>query len=371
LPEPRRILLLIGQLSQGGAERQVINLAKAVDRRRFQVQLAVLSGLLQLAPEARAAGIPLQVIEKRGRFDLRPALHVARLVRRERIQLLQTYLYSANVIGMAAALLCRVPLVISERSAPPRLGMEKRVVYGLGQLAAQAVMVNGASVARLLSQAAGIRSRKIAIIRNGIEMAAFAARPRCYESGTEAGRRFTVGTVGRMVPVKNYELLIEAMAGLRAAGVGAQLEIVGGEEAGSGYGDRLRALCAQLQLKGGVRFAGARDDVPRLLRGFDVFVQASHWEGTSNALLEAMAAGLPAVVSEAGDSGRIVGDAGCGYVVQRTPRAFAAALARLAGDAELRANLGKRAAAYAARHFSLQRLAAETEALWTRILECN
>jgi len=189
----------------------------------------------------------------------------------------------------------------------------------------------------------GIVPRRLArVVPSGIRVDAFVhgsarARTAAREQLGMPAAAFVVGTVGRLVDDKDHALLVDAFSRLTARFPHARLVAVGdGERRGA-----LTAQIARLGVHAAVLLTGDRADVPALLPAFDVFAVTSRNEGYSVALLEAAAAGLPAVASDAGGNGEIVQDGSTGLVVtDRTPESFARAFESLAGAPEVRARMG-------------------------------
>jgi glycosyltransferase involved in cell wall biosynthesis len=173
-----------------------------------------------------------------------------------------------------------------------------------------------------------------------------------------------IGSVGRLVPVKNYGLLLRAFAQAGLARRGAHVLLVGeGPERAP-----LDALARELGIEANVRLAGHRDDVQRLLPAFDVFVLPSVSEGMSNTLLEAMAAGVPAVASEVGGNGEIVRDGIEGILFPSADQeALQAALGRLVDDAATRRAMGAAARERAQSAFDLKVMVGRYERLYERV----
>jgi glycosyltransferase involved in cell wall biosynthesis len=167
------------------------------------------------------------------------------------------------------------------------------------------------------------------------------------------GRR--IGTVGRLVPEKNYSLLLRATAAIRDA----ELAFVGDGP-----------LREELQKQAGPRvsFLGQRADVSELLAGFDVFVLPSKTEGMSIALLEAMAAGCPIVVTAVGGNVELIHHMQTGLVVPPNDEAvLRGAIERLLVDRALAARLGAAARAAAEKHHSVKVMTERYEELWHRL----
>lgn len=182
----------------------------------------------------------------------------------------------------------------------------------------------------------------VPVVSNGIHVDRF-NRPRAA-----AGKR--VGSVGRLVREKNYPLLIRAVAGIP----GAELVLVGDGP-----------LRGELT---GAQLLGARADIPELLGGFDVFAMSSSTEGMSIALLEAMAAGCPIVVTAVGGNTQLIEHGVTGLVVPPDDEpALRTAIARLLDDRALAGRLGAAARAKAREHYSVAGMTRRYEELWRRL----
>ncbi len=154
--------------------------------------------------------------------------------------------------------------------------------------------------------------------------------------------------VGRLLFQKGYHDMLLAFAQVQKRFPDTFLVIVG-------VGDLLETLVEfsqSLGLSGNVKFLGARGDVPRLLAAADVFVNSSHWEGLSIAMLEAMAAGLPIVATSVGDAAILL-STGCGYLVSaKDSKAFAQALENLISDSETMRKMGDIAREYVKKNYT-------------------
>jgi glycosyltransferase involved in cell wall biosynthesis len=174
-----------------------------------------------------------------------------------------------------------------------------------------------------------------------------------------------VGMVGRLSWKKGYEHALDAAALLREHVPAVRFEIVGdGPLRGA-----LEQQTANLGLEATVRFLGQRRDVPDLMRRFDCFVLSSVIEGMPNALLEAMALGLPVVTTSAGGSAEVVVDGESGFVVPPAdPTALAGAIERVLADRALARRLGEQAARRVHERFSLAAMLGAIDALYRKEL---
>jgi len=224
---------------------------------------------------------------------------------------------------------------------------------------------------RALLVARGYPAERLITVRSGIEWLEAAAQPPETAAAAEPARGPRVGTVARLVPVKDVGLLLEVVALLRRTIPEIEAVVVGdGPERA-----RLHAQAVALGLEGVVRFAGRLADVRPMLAEMDVYLVTSVFEGgVSMSVLEAMAAGVPVVTTAAGGVAEAVKDGDTGFVVVRDRErgALAAALAERAAalltDAELRARMGAAGARRVHEQFLVERAAAATLRAYRRCL---
>jgi glycosyltransferase involved in cell wall biosynthesis len=168
--------------------------------------------------------------------------------------------------------------------------------------------------------------------------------------------------VSNFYPYKGHEELVDAASRIVPAFPNVVFLLAGRD---SGTMEATRARVRERGIGGSVRFVGSRTDVPDLLRASDFFVHPSRTEGFSNAILEAMAAGLPVVACDVGGNPEAVVDGETGRMVpSRDAAAFASAIAELLADPEKRKAMGEAGRHRAAERFSLDRMVGEMESLY-------
>jgi glycosyltransferase involved in cell wall biosynthesis len=337
-----RVLFVIGTLDVGGTETQLATLATGLVRRGWQVEVFALRGGGPLAARLQEGGVT--VIDGRDPLDrasnprriaslaaceLRLAWHIVRT----RPDVVHAFLPFTNFIGAVAGRLAFAPLVITSRRA---LGNHRirqpgfAWMDGVANALSHVVTANSRAVAEDVQAREGYDRDRIVVIPNGLDLGRFEA----VAGEREAVRRelglgaddVALVKVANLIPYKGHADLIEAMAMLGSGQPGPRLFLIGSDRAA---GDALRAEVERRRLSGRVVFLGYRDDVPRLLAGMDVGVVASHEEGSSNALIEQLAAGLPLVATRVGGNVEAVEDvADCLLVPARDPAALAAAITR-------------------------------------------
>jgi len=206
------------------------------------------------------------------------------------------------------------------------------------------------------------------VVHNGVDVEGYCPGEPAPELMAElgiAGGAPVVGTVGNLRAVKDYPCLLRAFAWARERVGDAALVFVGdGAER-----PRLEALAGELGVADAVRFAGARTDVARMLRLFDVFALSSRTEGISVALLEAMATGLPAVVTDTGGNPEVVVEGQTGRLAPvGDPERLGEALADLLADPGRRRAMGEAARERVVAEFSLERMIGAYESIYDTLL---
>lgn len=365
----RRVLVVIDGMEIGGSQRQIQHLLAGLDRQHWEPELAYFRCDSFLAETIRRSGVPVHHLPKQRRIDLRFLFAFARLLRRGDYALVHAYSLTAELWSMLArGLSGRRPLLIaSERSfylaKPAWYWLLKRVVLGRSA----AVIANSRAGARSTARRTEMPDAMFATIANGVDL------PAPITAGERASIRRALAVpearamglfVGRLVAVKNLPCLIRALATLEP-GQRPWIAL-----AGDGP---LRAFTEQLAAASGVAddlcLLGERLDVTRLMQAADFLVLPSHFEGQSNALLEAMAAGCPVIASAVGGTPELIDDGCTGLLFPADDAgALAAAMGRLAMEPALRSRLAQAARQYVAQNHSQATLAAATSAVYERCL---
>ncbi|MBS0204309.1 MAG: glycosyltransferase [Planctomycetes bacterium] len=314
LHDPVPIAFCITELDRGGAERALTELVLGLDRQAWLPRVFCLGPRGHFTDVLEAGGITVESFNARGVVSV-PAvlLKLTLALRRFRPRLLQTFLFHANLLGRVAGRLSRVPVIVSGiRVAERRSRWYGRLDRWTNGLVDHNVCVSQ-GVADFSIHETGLKSRKVSVISNGVDVERFASAP--VADLTSLGispTRPVVITVGRLEKQKGIEFLLQAAASLLQDRPDCQFLIVGeGHDRAS-----LEAQAGSLGISRSIWFVGARSDVPSLLKAASVFVLASLWEGMPNALLEAMAAGVPVIATDVEGSRELVQSDVTGRLVQ-------------------------------------------------------
>lgn len=365
-----RVAHVIARLETGGAEHALLRLAQGCAARGVQQRVLALLPGGSLWPDYDAAGLAPQALNLRAQ-PVRAAWGLARALRAWRPDVVQTWMYHADVVGGLAARMAGAPVVwgvrqtsIGEVATSASVRWMYRAARGLSAHLPSAVVFN-AQAAHDSHHAYGYRHAVSHVIPNGLDvqrLLASADRGALrHELGLGADA-VLVGHLGRYTPEKDHANLLQAFA--LAATAHPALHLVAAGRGVDGHNPALQQVLAPLGLAHRVRLLGERSDAARVLSGLDIFVLASRHEGFPNALLEAMALGLPCVTTDCGDAARMAGDAA--HVVPRgDPAALGQAIGALAaGGHSQRRHLGARAAARVASHFGIDAMCNGFEAVW-------
>ncbi|MFI0406170.1 glycosyltransferase [Actinomadura sp. 3N508] len=287
-----RVLHVITGLEHGGAERQLALLLRHLPP-SVRCEVATLTRVGAVGAEIRAAGVPVHEVGMHGNRDFAALPRLARLIRRGRYDVVHTHLYRACVYGRVAAWMAGTPRIIATEHSLGDGHIEGRAVTrGVRALYRATERLGTATVAVSPTVAArlrrwGVRPGRIVVIPNGIDADDFtfdaarraATRRRLGIGADEA----VVGAVGRLVPTKRFDLLIEAVARLD----GVRLLLVGTGP--------LRGTLQRLadDVGAAVHFAGGTSDVAGALAAMDVLAAPSVQETFGLGVVEALAAGLP------------------------------------------------------------------------------
>jgi glycosyltransferase involved in cell wall biosynthesis len=366
------VALCITGLEPGGAERCAARLAMGLRETHFRTTVYSLMprpavGYSQLEGALEEAGVPLHFL---GAHSLASTWRVlGALTRRLKIdqpRVLQTFLFHANLLGRLAARRARIEHVISgirvaERRRGIRLWLERRTE----SMVDRHVCVSRA-VAEFSRTRGGLSPQKLVVIPNGVDALLFdRTHPVSADDlGLPAGGRWIV-YVGRLDPQKCVDRLLRMAARFLPELPHHRLLILGEGP------DRLHleADAARRGLSERVHFLGWRPDVPSVLRASQVLVLPSAWEGMPNAILEAMAAGLPVVSFEVEGVAELLGPNHLGQVVPRGDEdSFSAAVARFAANDQEARRAGEQNRLRARKEFSVQAMVDQYGRLYDELL---
>ena len=364
------VALLIPGLDRiGGAERQLMLLAKGLRGRGWRVSVVALSGTGgDAAAELAGAGIAFLSLEMhKGLADPRGWLRFHRWLKQEKPGVVHAHLPHAAWMARWSRLATPVRVVVDTLHSSSTGTGVRRMGYRLSDWLSNEVTAVSHAVAA--AHLAAEMAAKITVIPNGVDMDAWrpdAAARAAVRGELAIENEFLWFAAGRLEPVKDYPTLLAAMAQLPST---ARLVI-----AGTGpLEEQLRGLASQLCLQSRVRFLGFEQDVRRWMQAADGFVLSSRWEGLPMALLEAAACALPAVATDVPGTREVIVHGGTGWLAaQGDPRGLAEAMTRLMHTSlDGRRTIGEQARQRAFDSFSLELALTRWEALYSDLLQRN
>lgn len=350
-------------------------LLQHLDRSRFDARVISLTGMGELGPRIEALGIPVVALGMRpGVPNPMALLRLARQLRQWRPDVVHTWMYHADLLGGLAARLAGCRRVIwGLRHSNLSKGQNKRGTLLVMKACAwlspwvPALILSCSARAKAVHAQAGYRKDKIEVIPNGFDLGRFQPDPSarssvCAELGLALDAPLA-GLIARYDVQKNHAGFVEA-----AAQVHARLPQAHFVLAGQGVDADNTALWAAIDAHPGLaphmHLLGRRDDVPRLMAALDVLASSSHGEAFPNVLGEAMACGVPCVVTDAGDSAEIVGDTGR-VVAEGDMAGLARGIVNLLGlPPQERAALGAKARERVRAHYEIGHVAALYQAVY-------
>lgn len=372
---PIRIFFIIGTLDIGGAETQLVELVTRLDRRRFEPTVCCLASAGPLAPRLEQAGVRvyalhLRAFRERGSY-LRAMPHVCasvwrlfRALKSTRPHILHGVLFWAYVLGAFVGRAARVPTILASRRSLGLFKADKPAFLFLERLADRLTdlfIANSEAVREDTIARERIDPGRILVIHNGVDLGRFSV----VNDDLSREPRPHVVVVSNLIHYKGHEYFLRAWPRIVARYPNATASLVGEGP----MRPALEQLSRELGIEGSIRFVGSRQDVTSFLSAADLYVHPSLQEGYSNAILEAMAAGLPVVATRVGGNAEAVLDGETGTLV---PPADAEALAdgvlRILEDPARAARFGARAADVIRRRFDISAVVSAHEALYAKLV---
>lgn len=378
-----RIALLIGSMREGGAEGQLVLLAKELRERGHDVVVMLLHPEGVRLAGLKADGIeifPVALPRFRPRWSPLPWLllpvawwRTGAFLRRWRPGVLHAWLFWAHLWAWLTLPLAgrRIPLVTSRLGTPTAnaAGRRQSAIESRINRRASAVWANSDGVARDVVEAEQNLPGPPRVIRNGLPVDRLLAAPTADLRSIFpelADARLIAIHVASLIPVKAHDLLLEAWVAVAAAAPDMKVLCVGAD---GGCRAALEVRRTALGLDRHVIFAGPRDDVPALIKGADIGILCSHREGLSNAMLEYMILGKPPLCTDVNGAREAITPEVDGLIVPvGDAAALSAAVLRLAGDAELRTRLGD-AAKLTGSRFGLPAMVDQLAALYQEVID--
>lgn len=356
-----RICHLISSLQYGGAEKQFVNVLNNIKAEKKHAILLTDSPSKKgfynnLSPEIKVYSVPF-----RTRHFYYYIFNISRFLKKEKIDILQTHMYSANLHGTLAGKIAGVPVVITtEHGANPwkkeyHYFIERHMISPLVDRRI-CVSKNILDVRKKIDK---VKSEKLIYIPNGLHLPS-------QHFPKPKQQKIIIGTVGRLIGAKDYATLIRACAHLKSKQIDFQLYIVGDGP----LRNPLYSLINEMKLKDHITITGYQDNIYEWMHSFDIFVISSLREGQPLVLLEAMACGLPIIATNVGGIPETVDHGKEALLIKESsPEKLSAAILELYHSPEKRIDLAKNARKKVESEFSIQKCCESHLKLYTQLLK--
>ncbi len=359
--QPRlRVLHVIDRMRMGGTEVGILKVIKGLGHECFEHRICTIRGYDENF--SRTGGFEGQLyVAGRLNSGFQFLLgRLARIMREFRPDIVHSRNWGA-IEAMPAARMSGVPVKIHSEHGyevdmleglPKRRRLLRRCAYA----AADSIFTVTEELRTYHARQAWLPVERIRVLSNGVDTSRFVRRPReCEETRQRLGlsvKSVVIGSIGRLVPIKDHTTLLSAADLLIERGIPVQVLLVG---SGPELAKHQEFVAASPRLSGRVVFAGVSSDVTPLLNAMDIFVLPSLSEGMSNTLLEAMASSLPVAATRVGGNPEVVEDGHSGWLFKPGDvMGLAAILERIGRDANGRQKIGQAARQRVVEHFSLQ-----------------
>lgn len=319
----KNILIIIDSLDGGGAESQVLMLAKGLMDKGINTSIFTLRGGGQLTKKAKK--LKLNVIE--GNFkanrDLKSLvlgfILLLKTIKKYKPSIVHTFLPLSNFLGSIAGRLSGAEYIITSRRGQIKLNYLKkrwRVIDRISNFCSNKVTVNSFAIKDEMEAVDSIKSEKIICIRNGLDLNKFnidkSVRNKIRKDLNLTELDFAWIKVANFSSIKGHEDLIKGFADIEITH-SAKLFFVGKD---NGSLTKLTELVKKLKLHDKIKFLEFEENIPNILSAMDGYICASHTEGFSNAILEAMASKLPVIATKVGGNPEILEDGKYGLLIE-------------------------------------------------------
>ena len=372
MPERIAVVIFANSFRVGGSERQAVELAKHIDRTRFQPVVVCFQKDGPLSAELPdglqgVEAFPLTGFFRRTWF--REAKRFIRFVRSLRPHVLQCFDFYSNVFAIPLARLAGVPVILgARREEALTKSASQRMAELWSYRLATGIVTNAEALREQLATRDGVKSTRIWTVRNGLDVRRFdhERRSRLFEHLRE-DETLTIGVIGNLRPEKGHLTFLDAAQRLSRSFPTARFLIVGEGPMRT----RIEVRIQELGLNTLVKMAGTVTNIPAVLRSIDIAVLPSlSNEGFPNAIMEAMASSLPVVATDTGGTRELVVDGFTGYIV--TPgntAALADRIGKLCLSPETRYKMGEAGRERVQKEFTVVHMAEKFENLYLSLLE--
>jgi sugar transferase (PEP-CTERM/EpsH1 system associated) len=362
--KPKKIMHVTSSLNVGGLEVLLLEMLKKLDRGKFSPSVCTFDTRCALRSEFDSAGVPVYVIEKRPGIDLLLPFKLRDLFLAKGIEIVHSHNFSPWLYSALGARLGGIPRIFHTEHSNVDAFERKANIELFLSFITRRIISDSRKVTDFMTGVQKINMDKIRTILNGIDVDRYGPGGSQGSGKADLGLDaddFLIGTVSRLVKVKDLITLLTAFNLVLRTVKNASLIIVGEGETRM----ELEEFIRDNGLSGRVKLLGARRDIPELLKLMDVFVLSSLSEGLSISLIEAMASEVPVVVTNVGGNPEVVIDKVTGFLVPvRSPDKMADAIVSILNNAGLADTFGKAGRERVMTTFNLNTMVREYEKVY-------
>jgi glycosyltransferase involved in cell wall biosynthesis len=368
-PRKINILQLVNGFAIGGAERKLLDLVRSLDRNKYRIVICSVGQGGPLQKEFEKLGLKVVVLPKKFAFDFSLIFKVARLMRKERIEIVQTTLLYADLIGALAAKLAGVPIVISWETVSHgtndslRTKSRHKLGYRFAMKFVDRIVAVSDETRMSIIDKRKVFPEKVMTIHYGVDLNKY------KQSNGFVDRKKLgipedapiVGVVARLEEIKGHHYFIRAASEIINKFPKVNCVLVGD----GSLRESLEKEVKKLGLESNFHFLGFRNDIQNLLNVFDIFVLPSISEGLPNVILEAMACKKPVVATSVGGIPEAVVHGITGFLVPvKNPASMAQAVVRLLENKKFLIEMGQKGRQRVEEEYSLDKEISEFENLY-------
>ena len=367
--KPIRILYIHHTFRNQSGSFLLWNIAKRIDKSKYQVFAACLREGGPYEDKLRRIGVQVKNFDLKTLVDIRIILRLVRYIKQNKIDIVETAVFPADVYGRISARLANVPIIIStmHRVADHKQEAIYRVLFFADTLTmaltTRIIAVSKAGKNYLISWHR-VKPDKISVVYNGIDAHKYDSNFDIKEYKRKLNLQHdipTVGFIGRLVKLKGVNYFLEAAATVVRRGKRVQFVVVGDGP----LKERLIKQAKDLRINQHVHFIGFREDIPQILSVIDILVVPSLWEGLPLTILEAMFAGKPIIATRVGGIPEAIEDKQTGILVEpRDCNALSKGVLECLEDPGNRKELGGKAKHRALQYFDVERMVKEYESIY-------
>lgn len=367
------ILHILQNTNVGGVQQQLLSLLRAYDREVINPTVCCFKPLGDIGRQMEKSGVEVVAFGSERHYRFSPGIvrGLYRVMKERNIHVVRAHKYSASLYGRIAAWLARVPVVITSvhGNYHKDLRFERKIANRSLSRVTDRIVAMSESIRADIIKNDRIDPAKILVIRNGVDTSLFSPVATFHNVRGDFRVKdddMLIGFVGRLVPAKGLEYLLDALAGVRREFANVKLLVVGKGQ----LLDTLKDRAIEKGLQGHIFFAGERRDIVDILASIDIFIIPSVAEGLPNALLEAMSMAKPVIVTKAGGMPEIIKDGTNGLVVPvGDASALDGAIRKLMGDRDMAKGMGGAAREFIEKSFSIKAVARIWQDLYLSLLQ--